>query len=251
MRRRGIEDVLEFFIPEEEQEPRTPPGWTDDAHEPVRPVRWGIPVGPEQILGCALAVDLADAFAHAFGEGMVLAPFAPPPLAPRMPPGVRWEQFALGDPGTSGFPSLGSRSDAPAVVLWPPNRLSELGPSTVELGLDGLLLPVEAAPWGVARALRWIDRLGTTARTLRLRVVLLGLASWREANTVFEQLAAECRAHSKVEIDLAGQIPRDRSSYRSLLAGRPLLEIDHEATSARSLEELSRRLLLSSQTAFA
>jgi hypothetical protein len=279
VRRRGIEDVLHFFIPEEEQRP--PAGTAAPPEEPVdhdagapRAVRldaqgpspfgmdressaaphcarWGIPVGPEQLFGCALAVDLAGAFAHTYGEGVVLAPFAPPPFAPRLPPGVSWERFVLGDGETPCLAPTGTRFDVPAVVLWPPGHLARLGAGATELDLDGFLIPVDAAPWGLDRALRWIERMGVAARGLRLRVVLIGLASWREANEVFERLAAECRVRSAVELDLAGQIPRDRSSYRSLLAGRPVLEIDHEAMSARSLEELSRRLLLSGQTAVA
>ena len=70
----------------------------------------------------------------------------------------------------------------------------------------------------------------------------MGPSSEHAAERVFEKLEGAARRQLGLELKRLGTLPQDPVTYRSLLLGRSILEVDADASSAQSLRELSRRL---------
>lgn len=244
-RARGLGDVLHFFIPEDEQRgarervaART--GSTDSRDRP----RVCLLASPERPALCALAVDLAAALSAGNPGATLLAPFPRPLGAPRASD-VRWE-VADGSDDAGLSPLLHRFETLPAertvLLLVPPARLAALLEHPVTRTLDGLLLPVDATARGSARALRWLADAGNGVGRMRIGALLIGAAGPEQAETWGEEFARAARRQLGLEVQILGNLERDESSYRSLLHGRSVVELDSASRASISLREVAARL---------
>ncbi|MFQ5514397.1 MAG: hypothetical protein ACE5FG_08140 [Myxococcota bacterium] len=255
MRRRGLGDVLHYFIPEEEQEESRArargDGERQTEHTPG--TRWCIPVTPQRPLGCALALDLAAALAHSCAARVrVLAPFGSHALPLRVPPAVEWTELAL--PGRHDAAREAERGALLQTVLEaareksnlflvvPPENLAGTLAQLAPGSLEGLLVPIEATSAGPAQALGLLRSLPDPLPVHRLASVIVGAHEPRRAREIFARLRAAAQRQLRLEIEDLGALVRDSASFRALLEGVPVLEIDEHARSALSLLSVAEQL---------
>ena len=243
MRRRGLGDVLHYFIPEEEQR---------EARARVRATRprphasapaWCLPASPESLLSCAIAIDLAVAAARGGSRVEILAPFPRHRLLPRAPE-VAWRQIELADAGAEVLErSLQERPPgARSFVLLPPTQLGSLLPQLPTGAVDGVLVPLEATPQAPAQALSLLRQLSPLVSELRIGAVLVGARSAAEAHQTLEKLARAARRQLGLELEELGELRRGPATFRSLLHGLSVLDVDEEGSTARSVRDLCERL---------
>lgn len=269
MPRRGLEQVLHHFIPEDEQRAarersasaaREPSGASvadaraadrgaapQDADAPERPSsaapaprpavrgRWLLPLHPERPLARALALDLAAELPARDGIAL-LASFPLVGWTARLP-----DARGLGyDPGALEHALAAVREGEAVLVLCRPSELGKTLAGVPPGRLDGVLLPVDAAPWGLAQALGWLRDLGDAAP--RIGAFVVGAASPESADEQAARLCAAARRQLGLRVESLGSLPRDRASYRSLLHGVPVTALDAEAGSARALRHFCQQL---------
>ena len=239
---RGLGDVLHFFIPEDEQR-----GARERAA--VRPVapqsgpRWCLLVEPQRPVLCALAVDVGAVLARSARGATLLAPFGREAVLPRASE-VRWETCGDidGEPHTL-LRRLEAQVDGRAVLmLVPPSGLRAILDHPAARALDGLLVPVDATARGAARALAWLGNAGSGVERMRIGALMIGAASADEAEALGGQLARSARRELGLEVQLLGNLHRDEASYRSLLHGRSVVELDSASRASSSLRALAERL---------
>jgi len=110
-------------------------------------------------------------------------------------------------------------------------------------GLDALLLPVDASPAGVARALRMLRELAPALAGVRVCAWVVGASTALEATELGERLAAAARRQHGLAIEVAPALPRDPALFRALLRGESLhASDDGSGAGARELRALSRSL---------
>ena len=240
--RRDLGDVLHHFIPEEEQrEAREDQRREEKRRRPraVTPARWVLTASRHRPLSCSLALDLAAALSRSGAETNILAPF---PAGTYVRSSVPWKSFDAGDSESLREALQELPEGASALVLLSPEGL---GPSLSGLDsglLCGLLLVVDAAPWGLTRALRWLRGCGDALEGTRIGVVVVGAENPGIARDLFRKLASAAGRQLGLELEDFGDVERDAASFRSLLRGVPVLDLDAAAGSSRSLESLCRRL---------
>jgi hypothetical protein len=239
-RGRDLGDVLHYFISDEEQRELRERSAAQQA--PPAPLRWWLPVAPERLLHCALALDLAAALARDAGAVRVLAPFAPPGL---LAPGsaVTWESLRGDDASAVLQRRLAALDTAERVlVLVPPAALhAALGRSSARA--DALILPVDATPSGLARALGWLRALEAEQRAIPIGAALLGAADADDARRLAAQLSRAALRQLGLRVEPLGELRPDAASSRALLRGLPVLEVDSGSAAAASLRALSSRLI--------
>jgi len=243
---RGLGDVLHFFISEEEQRGARERAVARNGGGAVSESgpRVCLLAAPERPVLCALAVDLAAALSAHHSGATLLAPFPRPACAPRAS-GVCWE-FAEGIGGGQAallrrFETLPVRSAA--LLLVPPDGLAELLEHPTARALDGLLLPIDTTARGSARALRWLIAAGNGIARMRIGALLIGAASAEQAESQGEDFAHRARRELGLEIQILGNLERDASSYRALLHGRSVVELDSSSRASISLREVATRLV--------
>ena len=264
--RRGLGDVLHYFISEEEQaqararsvtrapEAPSPDAASGDPSEvaaelselpselsglPRTRTRWCIPASPDRPLSCLLATELAAALARHAGGSLILAPFTPLPRPPRAP-GVSWRAFAA-EPHALGH-ELDRVADGVAVLIaLPPRELPECLAGLGAGRLDGLILPLDARSDGASRALALLRQLASRAPELAIGVVIVDAEDETTEARAFERLAQAARRQLGVSVERLGAIPNDPARYRSLLLGVSRLELAG-SPAARGLEDLGSRL---------
>jgi hypothetical protein len=242
-RARGLGEVLHFFIPEDEQRGARERAGLRVA-EPAPRARWCLLAAPERPVLCALAIDLAAALASAARGTTLLAPFARPAVLPRASD-VRWETCEdIGGELSTLLRRLESRADERGVLLLlQPPRLRALLEHPAARALDGLLVPVDASMRGVARALGWLGSAGSGVERMRIGALLIGASDAAEADSLGEQLARAARRQLGLEVAVLGHLERDPASYRSLLLGRSVVELDSSSRASSSLRALAERLV--------
>ena len=244
MRRRGLGDVLHYFIPEEEQ--REARAQVEAARPRLHPraTVWCLPASPEQLLSCAIAIDLAVAAARGGARAEILAPFARHRLLPRAPE-VSWRRIELADAGAEVLQrALKARPPgARSFVLLPPAELGTLLPQLTPGAVDGVLVPLGAAPGEPAQALGLLRQLGPLAPELRVGAVLVGARSGAEARDALERLARAARRQLGFELEDLGELRQSPATFRSLLHGLSVLDVDEEGSTARSVRDLALRLV--------
>ena len=273
-RRRGLGDVLHYFISDEEQaqararsaardqEPPGPDAARGDPELPGPPVlsglrersdlaeelaelprngtRWCLPASPDRPLSCLLATELAAALARHAGRSLILAPFVPMPRPPRAA-GVSWHAFAA-EPDALGR-ELDRVADGVAVLIaLPPRELPECLAGLGAGRVDGLILPLDAQSDGASRALALLRQLASRAPDLAIGVVIVDAVDATAEAWAFERLAHAARRQLGVSVERLGAIPNDPARYRSLLLGVSLLELTDDCPAARGLEALGSRL---------
>jgi hypothetical protein len=237
--RRGIEKVFDYLVsPDEQLEVRQHAG----EGTPPSPVRWCIGASADRPLTCGLAVDLAVALARSGRTTSILAGFDRPALLARSRD-VPWLVF---DPGRES-PSLSQElaklpEEASALVIIPPAELAAAVGALPRDALEGVLLPVDTAPWGLSQALSRLRPLGRDAPWLRVGTILLGARGGDQAVALFHRLERAARQQLHLAIERLGELQRDAASFESLLHGVSVLDLDADAPSSRQVLALSRRL---------
>ena len=105
-----------------------------------------------------------------------------------------------------------------------------------------MLLPLDAAAWGLEPALGILRQLASLPAPVRIGVVAIGAVTDADAQQVIGRLQQAAREELGVPVEGLGQLRRDPASFRSLLRGVSIFDLDAQAASARSLEALCRRL---------
>ena len=240
-RRRGLADVFHYFIPEEEQ--RKPP-----VRARGRASRWVLLADPDRPLERSLVLDLVSALRTEAAGLTVFAPFGPP-AAWEPPPDTLWR---VTPPPCAAETAADLEPIAQAIREADPAwaLLAVVTPAcagalvrAAKGALDAVLVPVEAASWGIPEALARIRRLVSADGSLRIGVLLLGDERSRVDLGPLRQLEGAVRRQFRAAVEPLGAILRDRASYRALLADVPVLALDPEAPSSESLRALARRML--------
>jgi hypothetical protein len=199
-----------------------------------------LPASPDRLLWCALALELAGALAAERGCARVEASFPTSALLPEVP-GV---ELRAGErpPAALASALAAVPSEEPALALERPERVPELL-ARAGRGLDALLLPVDASPAGVARALRMLRELAPALAGVRVCAWVVGASTALEATELGERLAAAARRQHGLAIEVAPALPRDPALFRALLRGESLhASDDGSGAGARELRALSRSL---------
>lgn len=243
MRRRGLGDVLHYFIPEDEQCEARAQVQTTRAQLPTSAIVWCLPASAERLLSCALAIDLAVATARDGARAEILAPFPRHRLLPRAPE-VSWQQIDLADAGAEGLErSLQQRPPGTrSFVLLPPATLGTLLQQLAPGSVDGVLVPLEATPLGPGQALGLLRQLGPLMPELRVGAVRVGANSSSEVQDTLGKLARAAQRQLGLELEDLGELHRGPAIFRSLLHGLSVLDVDEEGSTARSVRDLALRL---------
>ena len=235
MARRNLGDVLHYFISEEEQaEARS--ASARGARAQKDEARTGgilLPASPDRPLSCALALELASALAPG-RRAEILASFAPSPLAPRVA-GVSW---VTTDHLANAL--LEPRAEAPVLVVERPGQLAAVLERVAVRALESLVLPVAAAPLGLARALGFLRGLAPALAGRRVRVLALGAASDAAGAELAARLASAAERQLGLRVERLGELAFDAAGYRSLLRGESLQASGGEC--ALALRALGARL---------
>ena len=253
MARKNLGDVLHYFIPEDEQSEAR--ARTDDSPEAEAlasaepppgegpPPRVCIATGPERLLWCALALELAGALAAERGSARVEAPFRLSPLLPVVP-GVRIAALER-SPGELAGALAAGEIEEPVVALERPDRLAQLLSGPARTFLDGILIPVDASAAGVARALRVLREIAPALAGARVLAWLVGGRTALEATELGERLVGAARRQHGIDVEVAPALPSDPALFRALLHGESVhVRDDGTSAGARELRALSRRLAL-------
>jgi len=245
-RSRNLGDVLHYFIPEDEQSAaraRAREAGRDES-APATPgpaPRICLPASPERLLWCALALELAGALAAERGQARVLAAFPASPLLPEVP-GVRVDARERA-PGELAEAIAQAPADEPVLALERPEQLAAFLSGPQRALIDAVLLPVDGASWGVARALRLLRELAPALAGTRVLTWVVGADSGSDAAALGERLASAARRQHGLDVEVAPALPRDPALYRALLRGESVhASDDGTSAGARELRALSRRL---------
>ena len=240
---RGLGDVLDYFIPEDEQSEARARARARVEDRSEHPTRWAFVASPERLLHCALAVELAGALARSSGETSIVATFAPHPLLPSAER-ARWQTVS---PSASAevqadalAREIASRPLAGALIAVAPQQLSAVLGAPEGCGICGLVLPVDASSRGLSDVLSTLRNLGHPSHPLRLGVVFVG--SGEPSESLFRRLEGATRRQLGLLIEALGTVERESSDFRSLLAGRALVDAEPEAKSSRALARICERL---------
>ncbi len=200
---------------------------------------WILAASPRRPLSCALALDLAAVLSRGGTETRILAP-CQSEVCPHA--STTWSTFASGEPDglRDALKELPAGSNT--LLLTSPERLGSVLAELDRGLLAGVLLPVDAAPWGLARALRWLRNCATGSHGVRIGAVIVAAESRDRANELYRKLASAAQRQIGLEVENFGELRRDSASFRSLLRGVPVLDLDAGAGSSRSLAMLGRRL---------
>jgi hypothetical protein len=111
--------------------------------------------------------------------------------------------------------------------------------------LDGVLLPVDASPAGIARALRLLREVAPALERMPVLAWVIGARSAREAEELAARLAAAARRQHGLDVEVAPALASDPALFRALLRGESVhASDDGNSSGARELRALSRRLSL-------
>jgi hypothetical protein len=236
--RRNLGDVLHYFISEEEQREARSAAQSRErpATAVARAPRYCLPADPERPLACSLALELASGMTSGSATACVLSTFAPSPLLPRVA-GVRWRE----SDDLAGALAAVPRAE-PVIAVERPSRLGALLGGIPVADLDGVVLPVDAAAWGLGKTLGLLRELAPALAGRRVLGLVVGAANSEAAASLIARLAAAARRQHGVEIELLGGLARDAESYRSLLRGESLHALGAESATAQSLRALCQRL---------
>ncbi|MFI5314235.1 MAG: MinD/ParA family protein [Myxococcota bacterium] len=251
MARKNLGDVLHYFIPEDEQSAalergappdlaRHPPSEAERSSRGPAP-RVCVPAGPDRLLWCALALELAGALAAERGGARVEMSFAASPLLPSVP-GVRLRALERAPAALAGALAEVPGDEA-VLVLERPEQLAQFLAQPERALLDCVLLPVDASASGVARALRVLREIAPALAGMPVFAWVVGARSSREASELGERLCAAARRQHSVEVEVAPALPSDPALFRALLRGESVHAADDGTSAgARELRALSRRL---------
>lgn len=237
--RRGLGDVLHYFISEEEQadaRARTRPA----AAAAAGPARWAIAADVARPLAGALVADLAAAFARRTAAVVVIASSAPSRLLPAAP-GVTW--LAIGSEPDALARALAELPPGSAALVALPFELLRIAARELPAGsLRGVVLPLGTSGAAITRGLAAVRALTSFGESLRIAVLVVGGASSAESEAAFQQLRGAAQRQFGRALLPLGELPRDATTARALLRGVAVVELDADAAAARGLEAAGARL---------
>jgi hypothetical protein len=240
-RRRGLGDVLHYFISEEEQdEARRASAAEGERAGPGDRVRWLLCAEPARPLSCALAFDLAAGLRARGVPTEILSPFSPP-FAYAEPSEISWR--VLPEPSRALEALDAVRPGAGALLLLPVSELRAWLRGLASRGLlEGILVSVDAGTRGLPHAMATLRELPQPLPARRIAALVVGAADESEAGRVFRRLGGAAARQLGIDLEPLGGLAHDRASFRSLLRGRPVLEVDADSASARCVQAVSVRL---------
>lgn len=191
---------------------------------------------PERPLLVALAIDLACAWAGD-GASRVIATHPPHPLLP-LPERVTWLTAKSLAETLERLPA----DAGPTLALISPDCSADRLARLEQAGTTGLLLPIDAGPNGIARALGLLRRLASVGERMRVCALALGAAPGTDAAAQLRAFESASRRQLGIAVEPLGAIERDREAYRSLLEGVASPAALHSAEYVRRLREVSERL---------
>jgi hypothetical protein len=115
--------------------------------------------------------------------------------------------------------------------------------------LRGVIVPVDAAPRALGRSLALLRQLRTPTRELEIGALVVGAEASAEADVAFRRLRSAAERQLGVSLVSLGELPHDAATFRSLLRGVAVVDLDEQAVSARSLRALGERLSVPSAVA--
>ncbi len=233
--RRGLGDVLQYFISDEEQaEARA------RARRPRGAARWAIAADVARPLSCALVADLATALARCGAPVEVIATARPSWLSPESA-GVRWR---LTEPGADALGRALAELPAgsPALIALPLDALLDAARALPDGSLRGIALAAGTSAGAVLRALATLRKLAPLRERIEIGVIVAGAASSEEAEAVYQQLRGAAQRQLGLRLLRLGALPRDAAAARALLRGVPILELDAGTAAARGLAAAGERL---------
>lgn len=251
-RSRGLEDVLHFFIPEDEQRRarasrRLASSGRDGSKSRKGAFSGGcyvLAADPRRPLAAALAVDLITALG-APGAGRKILSVEPPPIPWRDSGAVPWRQVLT--PGAARSALAREPEDRTCLLALAPRELSEwlpaLGPPDC---VDGLLLAIEAGERSF-ETLRSVlsevsRRVANLAPVRWIGAIAMGAADPEIGQQSLHRAAELTRSILGRELRQLGGFPHDRATNRSLLRGQPIFEVDANSASARCLRQIALEL---------
>jgi hypothetical protein len=202
---------------------------------------WALLAQPSRPLDRSLILDLAAALAEEGGPLDVLAPFGPSAAAQRWP-AVQWSELEDSEPpsGADSPWTDRARSEAHLLAAIRPAWASHLATSLAGRSPSSFLLPIDASTRGAREALSQIRQLRGAAPE-RIGAFIVGGQNGEDG--LLDRIRAEALRDLRVEVEPLGAVVRDAASYRALLFDTPVLEVDRESTSARSVRALARTIL--------
>lgn len=272
---RDLADVLHYFLPELGD----PPSESADSSPPVRqhPTRrldrsdatrpasaptaqpglplsiLGVPLGDRELVHAACAWNLAVETARQGGRSVIVLPRGDGASAIAPP----------SDAAAHGVEVLEAPARDPIRVGAFARRIaSERGRTAREGGIVFLRVPtawLEQAE-SFDEALRWFllfcapgerdlhaaferaCRLAERTRSAEIGVALRGVRDAREARTSFDDLMSRCRQRLDLGLVRYGVLVDDLDLCRAIAAGRALTPARPDASGARALSEVARRL---------
>lgn len=236
MARRNLGDVLHYFISEEEQAEARDAAKRRSQGPPARAPRYCLPADPERPLACTLALELAGGMAAELGSARVLATFPQSRLLPLVP-GVRWEVVPELADALAAAPS-----DEPLIAVERPDQLGALLARLPSDALDGIVISVEAAAWGLARTLGFLRILAPSLAGLRVLGLVVGAQTPASAEELGARLSRAALRQHGIEVETLGELTRNAESYRVLLRGESLHALGEGNETAQSLRALCQRL---------
>ena len=108
--------------------------------------------------------------------------------------------------------------------------------------LDALVLPVTAAPLGLAQALGFLRGLVAGLSGRRVLVLALGARSDAAGSELASRLASAAERQLGLRVERLGELAFDAAGYRALLRGESLQAGAADSASAHALRELGARL---------
>jgi hypothetical protein len=236
---RGLDEVLHYFIDEDEQRDARAEVQAEPAGRVSAP--WCLVVQPARPLATWLVLELAEALAKNGASAMPLCGFDPHPLVEDAARS-RWRRIADG-PADGLAKRLCSELDAttPVLVALAAEDLTALLPALAPGRIAGLILPVDASSRGLSQALGLLRALPRSVSGLRIAVLCLG-STEGEGPAVFRKLDGAARRQLGIRLESLGELRRASPDFRALLRGGSVLRDDPEAPSARALLRVRERL---------
>jgi len=234
--------VLHYFISETEQAEARQASASRQPHSGgSQRVRWLVCAEPTRPLSCALAVDLAAALGDRGIATEILSPFAPP-FEYAAPSDIPWRKVS--EPPEAGEVLAALPPGSGALLLLPPaERPRWLRELASRDALEGILLSVDAASRGLQHAMTTLRELLKPPLSQRVGAVVVGAVDDESAARLFRQLASAASRQYGLDLEALGRLSHDRASFRSLLRGRSVLEVDADSVSAQSIRDVSLRLV--------
>lgn len=253
-RERGLDEVLHYFISEDEQaearagreaeaqlpEPREGP--PTPVADPVSGC-WCLAVEPSRPLAVELAVEISRALAGDQHQSQIVASFPPHPLLPSHER-VGWRVLERPDESDELGESIAGELDrvppsTRSLLVLTPFDLARVMRSATSERIRGIALVVDTSSRGLGQALAVLRTLPRPSAALHVGVILV--SSGEPTAPIFARLKGAARRQLGIALEQLGALERGAGDYDALLRGVPLLDAAPDGSAARCVSEISTR----------